>query len=121
MRTSPSLMKEFKEAMKSKFEMSDLGEMQYFLGMQIKQTTTRISIGQFKYVEDLLKRFNIQGCKPVNTPLVVGSKLMKEDETPLCNATLYRYLIDSVTYLTASRPDIMFVVSLVVTFMHQPH
>jgi hypothetical protein len=108
MGTSFSLVKEFKEAMKSEFEMSDLGEMQYFLGMQIKQTVAGISIGQSKYVEDLLKRFNMQGCKPVSTPIVVGSKLMKEDETPLCNATLYRSLIGSLMYLITTRLDIMF-------------
>ena len=72
MSTSPSLVKEFKEAMKSEFEMSDLGEMQYFLGMQIKQTNVDISIGQSKYVEDLLKRFNMHGCKLVSTPYLLG-------------------------------------------------
>jgi hypothetical protein len=119
--TSFPLMEEFKEAMKSEFEMSDLGEMQYFLGMQIQQTTEGISICQAKYIEDMLKRFIMQNCKPVSTPLVVGSKLMKDDESPLCDATLYRSLIGSLMYLTSTRPDIMFVVSLVARFMHQPH
>ena len=63
----------------------------------------------------------MQGCKSMSTPLVVGSKLMKEDETPLCNATLYRYLIGSLMYLMATRPYIMLAVSLVSRFMHQPH
>ena len=101
--------------------MSDLGEMQYFLGMQIQQTSAGISICQDKYIEDMLKRFIMQNCKPVSTPLVVGSKLMKDDESPLCDATLYRSLIGSLMYLTSTRPDIMFAVSLVVKFMHQPH
>lgn len=70
-------MKEFKEEMKSEFEMSDLGEMQYFLGMQIRQTIEGISIFQTKYVEDMLRRFSMQNCKAVSTPLVVGRKLMK--------------------------------------------
>jgi hypothetical protein len=63
--------------MKSEFEMFDLGEMQYFVGMKIQQTTKGISICQAKYIEDMLKRFIMQNCKPVSTPLVVGSKLMK--------------------------------------------
>jgi len=108
MSTSFSLVEEFKEAMKFEFEMCDSGEMQCFLAMQIKQIYAGISISQSKYVEDLLKRFNIQGCKPVNTPLVVGSKLMKEDVTPLCDATLYRSMIGSLMYLTATRIEIMF-------------
>ena len=90
--TSVPLMEEFKEAMKSKFEMSELGETQYFLGMKIQQTTEGISICQAIYIEDMLKRFIMQNCKPVSTPLVAGSKLMKDDENPLCDATLYRYL-----------------------------
>jgi hypothetical protein len=121
MGTSISLVKEFKEEMKSEFEMSDLGEMQYFLGMQIRQTTEGISICQTKYVEDMLRRFNMQNCKVVSTPLVVGRKLMKEDESSLCDATLYRSMVGSLMYLTTTRPDIMFSVSLVARFMNQPH
>jgi hypothetical protein len=60
MGTSISLVNEFKEEMKSKFEMSDLGEIQYFLGMQIRQTTEGISIFQTKYVEDMLRRFKMK-------------------------------------------------------------
>jgi hypothetical protein len=95
--------------------------MKYFLGMQIQQTTEGISICQAKYIEDMLKRFIMQNCKPVSTPLVVGSKLMKDDEGPLCDATLYRYMIGSLMYPTSTRRDIMFDVSLVSRFMHQPH
>ena len=57
--TSFPLMEKFKEAMKSEFEMSDLGEMKYFLGMKIQQTTEGISICQAKYIEDMLKRFKL--------------------------------------------------------------
>jgi hypothetical protein len=60
MGTSISLVNEFKEEMKSEFEMSDLGEIQYFLGMQIRQTTEGISIFQTKYVEDMLRRFKMK-------------------------------------------------------------
>ena len=107
--------------MKSESEMFDLGEMQYFLGLQIQQTAEGISICQAKYIEDMLKRFIMQNCKLVSTPLVVGSKLMKDDESPLCDATLYRSLIGSLMYMKSTRPDIMFVVILVAIFMHQPH
>jgi len=90
--------------MVNEFEMSDLGELQYFLGMQIKQSAQGIFITQTKYVEDLLVRFAMQDCKPVGTPAVVGCKLMKEDYTPLVDATLYRSLVGSFMYLTATRP-----------------
>ena len=63
----------------------------------------------------------MQNCKSLSTPLVVGSTLMKDDESPLCDATLYRSLIGSLMYLTSTRPDNMFAVSLVARFMHQPH
>jgi len=67
--------------------------------MQIQQIAAVISICQSKYIEDMLKRVNKQVCKSASTPLLVGNKLMKEDETPLCNATLYRSMIGSLMYL----------------------
>jgi len=83
--------------------MSDLGEMQYFLGMQIQQTIEGISICQAKYIEDMLKRFIMKNCKPVSTPLVVGSKPMKDDEIPLCDDTLYRSRIGSLMCLVETK------------------
>jgi hypothetical protein len=89
--------------------------------MQINQIVAGISICQSKYVEDLLKQFNMQGCELVSTPIVVGNKLMREDETPLYNATLCRYFIGNLMYQIATRSNIMSIVSLVSRFMHQPH
>ena len=88
--------------------------------MQIQQTTEGISICQAKYIEDMLKRFIMQNCKPMST-LVVGSKLMKDYESPLCDDTLYRSLIGCLMYLTSTRPETVFDVSLVARFMHQPY
>ena len=89
--------------------------------MQINQTTIDISTCQPKYVENLLKWFNMQGCKLVSIPIVVGRKLIKEDETSLHNPILYIFLIGILMYLITTRLDIMFVVGLVAKFMHQPH
>lgn len=104
----------------NEFEMSDLDEMQYFLGMQVKQSPGGIFITQTKYVDDLWVRFAMKDCRPVETLVVIGCKLMKEDSS-LVDATLYNSLVGSLLYLTATRPNAMFVVILVVRFMHSPH
>lgn len=68
--SNPSKVDEFKEAMNCEFEMTDLGIMSYFLGMEINQTSSGIFVNQRRYAVDVLKRFGMDKCKPVNTPLV---------------------------------------------------
>mgnify|MGYP001791670327 CR=1 FL=1 len=115
-----SLIEEFKKDMMDTFEMSNLGLMHYFLGMEIKQEEEGIFISQKKYTEDMLKKFRMQDCKPVVTPLIPNEKLKKEDGSKPANATNYRSLIGSLLYLTATRPDIMYATSLLSRFMESP-
>ena len=68
--------------MKNEFEMSMIGEMKFFLGLQIVQNKEGIFISQTKYLKDLLKWFGLEGCKPIGTPMVTGHKLSSKDETP---------------------------------------
>lgn len=100
--------------------MSDLGLMHYFLGSEISQEEEVIFISQKKYVQDLLKKFKMYGCKVVATPLVPNEKLRKEDGTKSADASTYRSLIGSLLYLTATRPDIMYATSLLSRFMTSP-
>ncbi|KAH9291602.1 hypothetical protein KI387_043209 [Taxus chinensis] len=118
---SPSLMEKFQAEMKQEFEMSDLGLMHYFLGVEVQQQSEGISISQTKYVADLLKRFRMMSCTAVATPVALGEKLTKEDASSKVDATLYRSLVGSLMYLTTTRPDIMYVVSLISRFMQDPH
>jgi len=118
--TGDLLINEFKTAMKSEFEMTDLGMMKYFLGIEVNQSEDGIFICQNKYANDLLKRFRMMNCKPAVTPIATGTKLSKYDEGSYVDPTLYKRLVGSLIYLTATRPDIMFAVSLISRFMETP-
>ena len=83
----------FLEYMKNEFEMSMIGEMKFFLGLQIVQNKEGIFISQTKYPKDLLKRFVLEGCKPIGTPMVTSHKLSRKDETPTIEQNKYRSMI----------------------------
>ncbi|XP_015168566.1 uncharacterized mitochondrial protein AtMg00810-like [Solanum tuberosum] len=114
------LIQRFKDEMEKIFEMTDLGVMKYFLGMEVLQSSDGIFICQQKYISDILNRFKMQDCKPVSTPISTGVKLGKDEDSEKVDNSMYRSLIGSLLYLTASRPDILFVVSLLSRFMHSP-
>ena len=100
--------------------MSDLELLSHFFGIEIYQDENDVFISQKKYVENILKRFKIIGCKCVETPLVVNERFMKEDGAKKVDETLYRSLVGNLLYLTATRPDIMFATSLLSRFMNSP-
>ncbi|CAL2249603.1 unnamed protein product [Prunus armeniaca] len=106
------IIKEFKKDIMKTFEMSDLGLMHYFLGIEINQEEDGIFICQKKYTKNLLKKFKMYGCKIVATPLITNEKLRKEDGSSKANESVYRSLIGSLLYLTTTRPDIMYATSL---------
>ncbi|KAK4399803.1 Retrovirus-related Pol polyprotein from transposon RE2 [Sesamum angolense] len=114
------MIQDFKEDMMKTFEMSDLGLMHFFLGIEINQEKEEIFICQRKYTETLLKKFKMESCKTVTTPLVTGEKYQKEDRSQKVDGSMYRSLIGSLLYLTATRPDIMFATSLLSRFMQSP-
>ncbi|KAL3339575.1 hypothetical protein AABB24_028262 [Solanum stoloniferum] len=98
--------------MQHSFEMTDLGEMVYFLGMEIKQEKNELFICQKKYAKDILTKFRMENCKETATPMCQKEKLSKNDEAEKVDKTLYRSLVGCLMYLTATRPDILYVVSL---------
>ncbi|KAL0282179.1 UNVERIFIED_CONTAM: Retrovirus-related Pol polyprotein from transposon RE2 [Sesamum angustifolium] len=102
------------------FEMSDLDLMHFFLEIEINQEKEGIFICQRKYTETLLKKFKMESCKTVTTPLVTGEKYQKEDGSQKVDGSMYRSLIGSLLYLTATRLDIMFATSLLSRFMQSP-
>jgi len=86
----------------------------------VKHTENNILISQAKYVANILERFNMQNKKPTPTPTIMGLELRKENCSSNVNLTLYKSMIDSLMYLTATRPNIMYAVSLVSIFMETP-
>ncbi|EOY19984.1 Uncharacterized protein TCM_045388 [Theobroma cacao] len=109
-----------KEKLKKEFKMSDLGKMNYFLGLQFIQDPDYICLHQSKYTLELLKKFHMENCKAVESPLATNCKLSKDDGAPDAAGTSYRSLIVSLLYLTTSRPDIMFSISLLSCLMQKP-
>ncbi|CAJ2662166.1 unnamed protein product [Trifolium pratense] len=116
--SSVEFIQQFKDDMKQVFEMSDLGEMSYFLGMEVEQKNGDIFICQRKYAKDMLKKFNMENCKSMSTPMCPKEKLCKDDEAEQVDETLYRSLIGCLMYLTTTRPDVMYDVSVVSRFMN---
>jgi hypothetical protein len=102
------------------FEMKDLGHLSYFLGLEVSQSSEGYYLSQAKYSSDLLSRAGITDNKTESTPLEVNCKLTPLDDTPLADPTLYRQLVGSLVYLTATRPDISYAVHLVSQFMFAP-
>ncbi|KAH9715909.1 hypothetical protein KPL71_021251 [Citrus sinensis] len=117
-RSSKKLIDMFKEEMKDVFEITDLGRMTFFLGMQVHQKENEIFLCQQKYAKEVLKKFNMVECKPTATPMNQNEKFCKEDGAEKMDERLYRSLIGCIMYLTATRPDIMHAVSLLSRYMH---
>jgi hypothetical protein len=93
--------------MHNEFEMSLLGELSFFLGLQIRQSNQGIFISQTKYIREMLKRFGMEDCKSVITPMQTGCKLRKDDDSKSTNQRQYRSMIGNLLYVTASRLDVM--------------
>ncbi|XP_049391444.1 uncharacterized mitochondrial protein AtMg00810-like [Solanum stenotomum] len=98
--------------MGNELEMSMMGELNFFLGLHIKQTSSGTSICQEKYTSEMLKKFHMVDSKPIDTPMGINSKMGTNEADPLVNQTMYRGIIGSLVYLTASRPDIVFSVGM---------
>ena len=106
--------------MHSEFEMNMMGELNFFLGLQIKQLKEKTFINQAKYIRDLLKRFNMEKAKTMKTPMSSSIKLDKDEKGKSVNSTMYRGMIGSLLYLTASRPNIMYSICLRARFQSCP-
>ncbi|KAD4584712.1 hypothetical protein E3N88_22313 [Mikania micrantha] len=118
--SDPKLCAEFTELMTKNFEMSAMGELQFFLGLQIKQSPDGIFIHQSKYTKELLKKFDLQNCKPCSNPMSSTTQLDADVKGKSVDETLYRCMIGSLMYLTASRPDIMFATCVCARFQAAP-
>nr|ABA98303.2 retrotransposon protein, putative, unclassified [Oryza sativa Japonica Group] len=111
-----ALVVDFAETMRKEFEMSMMGELSYFLGLQIKQTPQGTFVHQTKYTNDLLRRFKMENCKPISTPIGSTAVLDPDEDGEAVDQKEYRSMIVSLLYLTASRPDIQFAVCLCARF-----
>ncbi|KAL2327521.1 hypothetical protein Fmac_020948 [Flemingia macrophylla] len=118
--TNEVLCQEFSSMMQEEFEMSMMGELKFFLGLQILQSDEGIKIHQTKYIKELLKKFKMDDAKEMKTPMHPSSALALDEDSPNVDQTQYRAMIGSLLYLTASRPDIMFSVYVCARFQVEP-
>ncbi|GJZ14128.1 retrovirus-related pol polyprotein from transposon TNT 1-94 [Tanacetum coccineum] len=118
--TCQDMCDEFAKIMHDMFEMSMMGELNFFLGLQIKQMEDDIFFNQSKYIKKILKKFGLEGFKPMKTHMSSDIKLTKDEECESKDSTKYRCMTGSLLYLTASRPDIMFSVCLCACFQEDP-
>lgn len=112
---------QIKRRMMEEFEMSDLGKLSYFLGMELTDTSDGgVMLHQSKYAADLLKRFNMWECNSAETPADTGLVLQKDGAGELVDPTYYRQIVGSLRYLCNTRPDLVFSVGLISRFMDNP-
>jgi hypothetical protein len=115
-----SMYAEFKKSMMVEFDMTDLGKMRYFLGVEVLQKTDGIFISQKRYVMEVMERFGMDKSNSVLNPMVPGEKLQKDQDGIKIDSTHYKRIVGSLMYLTATRPDVMFAASLLSRYMEHP-
>ncbi|KAJ9561595.1 hypothetical protein OSB04_006755 [Centaurea solstitialis] len=118
--TNPELWTKFSKIMETEFEMSMMGELNFFLGIQVKQNPNGIFINQSKYIKDMLKKFNMTDCSPIKTPMPTGNLLGPDLAGKSVDQKIYRSMIGSLLYLTATRPDIMYATCFCARFQANP-
>ncbi|GJZ43283.1 retrovirus-related pol polyprotein from transposon TNT 1-94 [Tanacetum coccineum] len=118
--TNTAMCDEFANQMTSKFKMSMMGQMSFFLGLQISQSPRGIFINQSKYASEIVKKYGLNTTDSVDTPMIETKKLDEDLQGKPVDATLYHGMIGSLMYLTASRPDLNYVVCLCARYQAKP-
>jgi hypothetical protein len=106
--------------MANEFEMSLIGELSYFLGFQIKQLKNGTFVSQGKYIKDMIKKFGMSDSKAISTPMGTNGNLYSDASGNMVDQKLYRSMIRSLLYVTASRPDVIFSVCMYARFQASP-
>ncbi|GJZ25491.1 uncharacterized mitochondrial protein-like protein [Tanacetum coccineum] len=118
--TNPAMCDEFAKIMTSKFKMSMMGQMTFFLGLQISQTLRGIFINQSNYAHEIIKKYSMLSSDLIDTLMVEKSKVDKDLHGKPVDPTHYRGMIGSLMYLTSSRPDLVFAVCMCAWFQAKP-
>ena len=118
--SSSAGIEKFKDEMTRKFDMSDLGFLSSYLGIEVKQGKKYIFLSQTTYAHKLLQHAKLEDCNAVATPLEARGHFTLGEGKSTVNSTTYRSLIGSLRYLTHTRPDLLFSVGLLSRFMEKP-
>jgi Reverse transcriptase (RNA-dependent DNA polymerase) len=114
------MIEEFKGTMTREFEMTNLGLMKSFLGLEVRQVETCIFVSLETYAKEILKKYKMTNYNPVSTPMEPGAKLSKFDGGERVDASRYRSLVRSLRYLTCTRPDLSLSNDIISWFMEEP-
>ncbi|XP_022932473.1 uncharacterized protein LOC111438879 [Cucurbita moschata] len=114
------MIEEFKGTMTREFEMTDLGLLKFFLGLEVKQGETGIFISQETYAKEILKKYKMTNCNSISILMEPGAKLSKYDEGERVDANRYQSLVGSLCYLTCTRSDLSLSVYIISWFMEEP-
>ena len=109
-----------RERLVVQFEMKDLRKLKYFLGIEVAYSRQGIFISQRKYILDLLKEASKLDCKTTRAPIEQNHRIRNDEESPKVEKTQYQRLVGKLTYLSHTRPNIAYAVSVVSQFMHDP-
>ncbi|KAI5346241.1 hypothetical protein L3X38_014120 [Prunus dulcis] len=118
--SNSSLITSIISALTQEVDMKDLGQLTYFLGLQILYQSADLFVSQTKYIKELLDKVDLQDSKPCSTPCLPYHRLLKDDGKPYSHLEQYRSIVGALQYLTFTRPDIAFSVNQACQFMHNP-
>jgi hypothetical protein len=114
-------IRQLKAKMSKVFSMSDLGLLQYYLGIEVLQSSKGISLCQAAYAGKILERSGMADCNPCQAPMECKLKLSKESKEPIVDKTLYRSIVGSLRYLVNTHPDLSYAMGYVSRFLDEPH
>jgi hypothetical protein len=117
--SSSALLQRLIDRLRNEFAIKDLGELRFFLGIDVKRTTAGFYLSQQRYADDILERAGMTNCKPCSTPVDAKGKLSADGEK-LADPKHYRSLAGALQYLTITRPDLAFAVQQLCLHMHDP-
>ncbi|KAM1950975.1 hypothetical protein ACFX15_005639 [Malus domestica] len=109
--SSSQLISQVVQALTQEFEMKDLGQLHFFLRLQITYTSEGLFVSQTKYIIELVDKMDLQDSKPCSTPYLPYHRLLKDDGQPYHSPEQYRSVVGALQYLTFTRPDIAFAVN----------
>jgi hypothetical protein len=118
--SSHTLVSRFQEIIENEFQMSIMGELTFFLGIQVKQMKQGTIVHQAKYMKDLMKKSNMAELKHISTSMITATSLGLDEDGEVVDQREYMSMIGSLLYLTATRPDIQFTVCLCARFQASP-
>jgi len=119
--SSPSKIRSFIAHLSAAFHMKDLGDVHFFLELQITRNKSTITFTQTCYLLSMLQKFGLAGAKPVFTPMAFGMSLTANKGALLSDPSYYRCLVGSLQHLTLTHPDISYAVHNICQFMQHPH